>query len=66
MNKASKTTTQTASITLSRADFEKISAVEGIYLSHELSALLQKYIDDGLNHDECRQKLLQHFKTKAA
>jgi len=66
MKTASKITKQTASMTLSRAEFEKISAVEGIHLSAELSTLLQKFIDDGLSHDECRQKLLKHFKAKAA
>ncbi len=66
MRNGSKPTKQAASITLSRAEFEKISAVEGISLSSELSGLLQKYIDDGLSHDECRKKLLQHFKSKAA
>ncbi len=66
MKTTSNITKQSASITLSRAEFEKISAIEGVHMGAELSALLQTFIDDGLSHDECRQKLLKHFKAKAA
>lgn len=52
-------------MTLSRAEFDKISSIEGIHMSSELSKLIQKMLDDSLNHDDSRKKLMEHFKTKA-
>lgn len=59
-----KTSKQSTSTTLSRADFEKICTVEGIHINKKLLELLQTFLDDGLNHDECRQKILHYFKSK--
>lgn len=59
-----KTSKQSTRITLGRADFEKVCAVEGIYINKEPLEFLQKFLDDGLSHDECRQKILSYFKSK--
>ena len=58
------TSTPSRGFVLGRERFARISAVEGITLTDEMRATLERFDREGLSADERRRAILARFSTK--